>query len=386
MHTKVLLKPKKESSILRGHAWIFSGAVQTPLEDIGTLVDVYSNKNKYLGTGHWSNGSIAIRLITNTLQAIDVDFWKTRLQTAAAIRQSLQLGNDTNCYRLVHGEGDGLPGLIIDVYADTAVLQAHTLGMYQHLEDIAKALISLPLGLKNIYSKSKRTVTESDLAKDGILVGDTIEEVWCKEHGLAFKIDLLHGQKTGFFLDQRDNRAFLAPYMQGKKVLNTFSYTGGFSLYALRAGASLVHSVDVSARAISVLEENILQNFEKAPHQSFTSEVQAFLKEPPTEYDIIIVDPPAFAKRLNKRHQAVIGYKKLNTQVFKTAKPGSLVATFSCSQAVDETLFTNTIAAAAIESRRSIKLLKRLGQGPDHPVNLVHPESHYLKGLLLYVD
>lgn len=387
---KAVLKPGKEVSLLRKHPWVFSGAIQE-LDDayVGDWVQVYDSRNKLLGTGQVGDGSIAIRMLA--FEAIDpnVDFWKSKLQACHQLRQHLGFGPNkpTNSYRLVHGEGDNLPGLIIDIYNDCAVIQAHSLGMYNSINQIAEALEQLDaLPLNTIYNKSAAAM-HGTVDQDGFLLGDNPETI-AQENGLKFKVNWVTGQKTGFFLDQRDNRDLLRQFSENKSVLNTFCYTGGFSVAALAGGATKVVSADISGTAIQLANENVAQmNLKKGQsHVGIAVDVMKYLGEDTEQFDIVVLDPPAFAKSLSKKHKAVMGYKRLNTMGLKRVKPGGLLFTFSCSQVVDDVLFANTVTAAGIEAQRNCKILYRLGQGADHPVNLYHPEGHYLKGLVIQVE
>ncbi|MBL7811614.1 MAG: class I SAM-dependent rRNA methyltransferase [Bacteroidetes bacterium] len=385
---KAILKAGREGSVLRGHPWIFSGAIQQadPCE-VGDWVEVYAKNGDYLGAGHAGNGSIAIRLLTHVSEKPDAAFWKDRLQNCRALRQRLGLGFDrpTNAYRLVHGEGDRLPGLIIDMYNTCAVIQAHSHGMYFALQEISTALQEV-MGnrLSTIYSKSRSALHEEQ-ATDGWLLGDETGTI-AMENGVPFHVNWESGQKTGFFLDQRENRQLLMHYAAGREVLNTFCYTGGFSVFALKGGATRVHSVDISEKAVALAAENVALNGLESWHSVQAADVMEYLKEPEQLWDIAVLDPPAFAKNLSKKHQAVMGYKRLNTLGLKAVKPGGLLFTFSCSQVIDDVLFANTVTAAGIEAGRQVRILHRLSQGPDHPVNLYHPEGHYLKGLVLEVE
>jgi len=356
----------------------------------GDLVEVYDHRDGYLATGHYQDGSIKVRLFSFERTEANTEFWKSKLTEAWNYRQALGLPQDgfTDCFRLVHAEGDGMPGLIIDWYAGTAIVQCHSIGMHRQIETIGAALKDLfGESLHAIYSKSARSLPSNYAAEvtDGYLYGDS-DTYLTQENGLSFYVDWEEGQKTGFFLDQRTNRALLRTYAAGKKVANTFSYTGGFSMYALAAGASHVDSVDISGRAMELTDKNVVLNFgQDAKHTSHTQDVMEFLKKCDSDYDIMVVDPPAFAKTMKKRHQAVQGYKRLNALALRKVKSGGLLFTFSCSQVVDKTLFDNTIVAAAVEARRQVRIVHHLNQPADHPVNLFHPEGNYLKGLVLYV-
>ena len=390
---KVILNKGKEQSVLRKHPWVFSGAIRSLEGEVqeGDLVAVFTARGEFLGQGHYAPGSIAIRLISFDEKEVGPEFWKEKVAKAFALRcrSGLLESSATNVYRLLYAEGDGLPGLIIDVYGDTAVLQAHSIGMWRARMDIANALKDV-LGdrLKAVYDKSAESlpVKASVGAKNGYLLGDGPGKGEVVENGHRFAIDWAGGQKTGFFIDQRDNRALLGHYVKGKKVLNTFCYTGGFSIYALSAGASLVHSVDVSKKAIALTDENVALNGQEDRHASYAMDTFEFFRDQQETYDVIVLDPPAFAKRKNVRHNALMGYKRLNAEAIKKIAPGGLLFTFSCSQVVDKYLFNNTIMAAAIEAGREVKVLHQLNQPADHPFSIFHPEGEYLKGLVLYVE
>ena len=403
------LKPGKEVSIKRKHPWIFSGAIQEMKGTVpGDWVNIISAKGEWLGVGHVGDGSIAIRVIAHwddpyfdsvyetgeiPNKAPEVDFWIGRLQSAWSLRKSLGMGPNTatTAFRLVHGEGDRLPGLILDIYGDAAVIQAHTHGMLQSVEIIGQALQSLTdLGLKTVYNKSAAAMHLKESDMDGFVLGDAPSGK-ALENDLQFYVNWKTGQKTGFFLDQRDNRALLRHLSAGKTILNTFCYTGGFSVAALKGGANHVTSVDISATAMELTNQNIELFFQSnantnQTHESVTADVLQYLKNHPQVYDIVVLDPPAFAKSRNKKHQAVMGYKRLNAHGIQCVNPGGLLFTFSCSQVIDDELFANTVTAAGIETSRNCKILYKLTQGPDHPVNLYHPEGHYLKGLVIQVD
>ena len=379
---------------MRFHPWIFSGAVSqikgNPKD--GEIVEVWSNKGKYLATGHYQKGSICVRLFSlEKTTATELSFWKQKFEKAKSYRQSLGLlqSTTTNCYRLIHAEGDACPGLVVDIYNKTAVLQCHSIGMYLQRKLLAQSLQAVYRSdLEAIYNKSEAVLPKNFAAsaKNSYLWGSYSEGLLI-ENGHRFKIDWETGQKTGFFLDQRDNRALLSKYAEGKSVLNNFCYSGAFSIYALKAGAKKVDSVDVSAKAILLTNENVDLNFTTAPsHRVFTADVLKFLSETNESYDVMIVDPPAFAKSLKKRHNAVQAYKRLNVLALKKITSGGILFTFSCSQVVDKKLFYNTIVAAAIEARRQVKVMHHLTQAADHPVSLFHPEGAYLKGLVLYVQ
>lgn len=385
--SKVILKQGKEKSILRRHPWIFSGAVYGVSKELydGEMVDVVDNNEKHLGTGFFSDrGSIVVRLLTFKDEVFDTDFWKVKLESAWSLRTKLLDFNETNAFRLIHGEGDGIPGLIVDYYNKNWVIQAHSSGIYLQIEEIAKIIkVNFPEYCETIYCKSSGTLPQT--GNDFFLYGDTSETI-AKENNIKFAVNWVEGQKTGFFLDQRDNRKLLSEYAKGKKVLNTFCYTGGFSIYAMSAGAELVTSVDISQKAVDLADKNMELNFPNANHKPVASDVFEYMKENHKEYDVIILDPPAFAKSIKSKHTATQAYKRLNIAGLKALAPKGILFTFSCSQVIDDVLFYNTIAAAAIETGRNIRVLHKLSQGPDHPINIYHPEGHYLKGLVLFVE
>lgn len=392
-HCKVFLKPKKEESLLRFHPWVFSGAIQSfegqPEE--GDLVEVYGANNRFLGIGHFQIGSIAVRILSFQQQEIDQAFWENRIRVAYELRKTLQLtaSAHNNTYRLVHGEGDNLPGLVIDMYAHTAVMQAHSVGMHRVRHQIAEALKQI-LGdtLQNIYYKSEATLPyKANLgSEDGYLLGGDVEDI-ALENGLRFCVDWQKGQKTGFFVDQRENRSLLEHYAKDRAVLNMFCYTGGFSFYAMRGGAKVVHSVDSSAKAIALTNKNVSLNFPDDPrHQAFAEDAFKYLEHMGSNYDLIILDPPAFAKHKDVLRNALQGYRKLNAIAFEKIKPGGILFTFSCSQVVNKEHFRLAVFSAAAQSGRSVRILHQLTQPADHPVNIYHPEGEYLKGLVLYVE
>ncbi len=393
-YKKVFLKPGKEESLKRFHPWVFSGAIARvegePEE--GEVVDVYTSKKEFIACGHFQIGSIAVRVLSFRQEPIDHAFWVRRLQVAKDLRCALGvLGNpQNNTYRLVHGEGDNLPGLIIDVYDHTAVMQAHSAGMHLDRMAVAEALEEV-MGdvIQHIYYKSETTLPfKADLlaTENGFLKGGSPENV-AMENGLKFHVDWLKGQKTGFFIDQRENRALLERYAKGRNVLNMFCYTGGFSFYAMRGGANLVHSVDSSAKAIDLTNENVSLNFPgDTRHQAFAEDAFKFLDRMGDQYDLIILDPPAFAKHRDALRNALRGYTKLNAKAFEKIRPGGILFTFSCSQVVNKQDFRNAVFTAAAQSGRSVRILHQLTQPGDHPVNIYHPEGEYLKGLVLYVE
>lgn len=390
MHKKAILKQGKETAIIRKHPWIFSGAIKSiePCNS-GDLIEVFNSNGDSLGIAYVSNGSIALRMLSFEPCKINVSFWEDRIRNSSLVRQACHLGwnTSTNAYRLIHGEGDGIPGLVVDVYDNNIVVQAHTDGIFNLLEDIAEALKNVfGKKLERIYSKSKAAMHD-DTVEDGYLLGNPpTNPVIVKENDYQFFINWETGQKTGFFLDQRDNRNLLRQYSEGKTVLNTFSYSGGFSISALAGNAKSAISVDISEKAIALANENGNLNGFEDRHEGICADVLEYLKDESHDYDIVILDPPAFAKSIKKKHSATMGYKRLNHLGIQRVKPGGLLFTFSCSQVIDPVLFENTVRAAAIERGRNARVLHRLNQGADHPVNLFHPEGHYLKGLVLVVD
>jgi 23S rRNA (cytosine1962-C5)-methyltransferase len=392
---RLVLKPKKEESLLRFHPWVFSGAIQTiegkPEE--GDLVEVYGANRQFLAVGHYQIGSIAVRILSFKQIRIDEAFWAARIQAAYALRLSLGLAGaaNNNTYRLIHGEGDNLSGLIVDIYAHTAIVQAHSVGMHQARHQIVAALKeTLGGALHTIYYKSETTLPfKANLAnEDGYLYGDEMQgEVVAIENGLKFCVDWQKGQKTGFFIDQRDNRSLLERYAKGRSVLNMFCYTGGFSFYAMRGEACLVHSVDSSARAIALAKRNVELNFpQDTRHEAFDEDAFKYLEKAGDLYDLIVLDPPAFAKHKDVLRNALQGYRKLNAIAINKIKPGGILFTFSCSQVVSKEAFRLTVFSAAAQSGRSVKILHQLTQPVDHPINIYHPEGEYLKGLVLYVE
>jgi 23S rRNA (cytosine1962-C5)-methyltransferase len=389
---KVILKKGKEFSIQRFHPWIFSGAIQKLEGEVldGQWVEVVDFKSKTLGYGHYQNGSIAVRVLSFLSSAPTVTFWNDRLSNALSLRNSSSLPTDeTNCFRLIHGEGDGLPGLIIDYYDGVAIVQAHSAGMHNDRLAIASGVQQVFPAIKAIYYKSHGTLPGKmrDENIDEYLVGMGIVPHVVLENGKKFFVDWEEGQKTGFFLDQRENRKLLGEFSKSKKVLNTFCYTGGFSVYALDAGAALVDSVDASEKAIALTRKNLeLNGFHSQANQCYAIDTFDFIKDKQNVYDVIVLDPPAFAKHRDARHQAVRGYQRLNAEAMRIIKPGGIIFTFSCSQVVDRQLFYDTIVSAAIQAGRQIKVLHHLSQPADHPVSIYHPEGEYLKGLVLYVE
>ncbi len=388
------MKPGKEESLKRFHPWMFSGAIARmdgePEE--GEVVEIYTAQKEFIAKGHFQIGSIAVRVLTfRQDEAIDRDFWKRRLAAARDMRRSIGIARraDNDTYRLVHGEGDSLPGLVVDVYGRTAVMQAHSAGMHVDRMTIAEALAEVMEGeIDNIYYKSETTLPfKADLyPENGFLKGGSADNI-ATEYGLNFHIDWLKGQKTGFFIDQRENRVLLERYAGGRSVLNMFCYTGGFSVYAMRGGASLVHSVDSSARAIELTNRNIALNFPDDPrHAAYAEDAFKYLERMGDRYDLIVLDPPAFAKHRDALRNALQGYRKLNVKAFEKIRPGGILFTFSCSQAVSKENFRTAVFTAAALSGRRVRILHQLTQAADHPVNIYHPEGEYLKGLVLYVE
>lgn len=389
----VQLKKGREQSLKRFHPWIFSGAIEKVIVDEnevledGTAVWVQDDQESILATGLFAEGSIAVRILSFNKVLLDVDFFYQKLEKAYQLRLQLNLIENefTNAYRLVHGEGDQLGGLIIDIYGDYAVIQAHTSGIFKRLALLTEALKKLyGQKLKAIYNKSEASLQQSlGEVKDQYLFGEASLAVTVIENGNSFKVDWEKGQKTAFFLDQRENRQLLGQYAKDKKVLNTFCYSGGFSVYALKAGAKEVHSVDSSALAIEMLEQNIKLCKAKAKHKAVVADSLKYIKQSTEKFDLIVLDPPAYAKHPRAKHKAVQAYRRLNEAAIKKLNPGGLLFTFSCSQAIDRKLFEDTIRAAAISSKQSVKILHHLSQGPDHPANIFHPEGTYLKGLVV---
>ncbi len=390
---KIYLKKNKEESLKRLHPWIFSGAILKMDEGIaeGDVVDVVGYNGEFIGKGHYQIGSIAVRMLTFSEEEIDEAFWQKRLSSALQMRIAIGVADNKNndTYRLVHGEGDNMPGLVVDCYGKTAVIQAHSVGVHYQRNMIAKALKEV-LGdrVENVYYKSETTLPfKADLGQENeFLFGNTDENI-ALENGLKFHVDLLRGQKTGFFVDQRDNRMLLEKYSVGKKVLNMFCYTGGFSFYAMRGGATLVHSVDSSAKAIELTKANVELNFPgDARHQAYCEDAFRFLDKMGENYDLIVLDPPAFAKHKGALRNALKGYTRLNMKAFEKIKRGGILFTFSCSQVVTKDNFRNAVFTAALQAKRKVRILHQLHQPADHPINIYHPEGEYLKGLVLYVE
>ena len=402
---QVRLRKGKEESLKRFHPWVFSGAIASIDEGIteGEVVRVVANSGDFIAVGHYQEGSIAVRVLTFSDVQIDDEFWHSRLASALKMRQAIGIADNpnNNTYRLVHGEGDNLPGLIIDVYDETAVMQAHSIGMHLCRKEIARALNKVMEGrIKHIYYKSETTLpfmTADDMnatphfdtdevLKNGFLVGGSDDNI-ATENGLKFRVDWLKGQKTGFFVDQRENRSLLEKFSKGKRVLNMFCYTGGFSFYAMRGGAELVHSVDSSAKAIELTKQNVELNFPGDPrHEAFCEDAFKYLERAGSNYNLIILDPPAFAKHRGALHNALKGYTRLNQKAFEKIEKGGILFTFSCSQVVTKDHFRNAVFTAAALAKRKVRILHQLHQPADHPINIYHPEGEYLKGLVLYVE
>ena len=412
--TTIYLKPKKEESLKRFHPWVFSGAIARVVLDAahkasapeeGELVCVRSSGGEALGVGHWQVGSIAVRILAFGVEELPADFWQERIRAAYKVREAIGLvRKDNDTFRLVHGEGDFLPGLIVDVYADTAVVQAHSIGMHVHRNEIAEALVKHVPQVESVYYKSDDTLpfkAQIEGEKVGYLITDRYadriqstdlitDEFWSTENGLLFRIDWLRGQKTGFFVDQRENRALVERYAAGKDVLNMFCYTGGFSLYALRGGAKTVDSVDVSQKAIDLVNVNVAKNFPQATnHTAVAADAFEYLSAQKAQnrtFDLIILDLPAFAKHRDAVKNALRGYQRINAKAIEMIRPGGILFTFSCSQAVDKEAFRLAVFSAAAQVGRNVRILHQLHQPQDHPINIYHPEGEYLKGLVLYVE
>jgi len=392
MYPQIILKKDKEESLKRFHPWVFSGAIQAIEEGIeeGDTVRLVNRNGDFIAVGHYQEGSIAVRVLTFEDREIDDDFWHSRISSALKMRQSIGIADSpsNNTYRLVHGEGDNLPGLIIDVYGDTAVMQAHSIGMHKVRKEIAKALVDvMESRISNVYYKSETTLPFMDATDmNGFIYGGSDNNV-ALENGLKFRVDWLKGQKTGFFVDQRENRSLLEKYAAGKCVLNMFCYTGGFSFYAMRGGAQLVHSVDSSAKAIDLTRENVSLNFPgDQRHEAFCEDAFKYLEKAGDNYNLIILDPPAFAKHRGALHNALKGYTRLNQKAFEKIEKGGILFTFSCSQVVTKDHFRNAVFTAAALAKRNVRILHQLHQPADHPINIYHPEGEYLKGLVLYVE
>lgn len=389
----ITLRKGKEESLLRHHPWVFSGAIATlpPSLEEGDLVTVKDNNGNVLGCGHYQIGSIAVRILEFGSSKLPEEFYYNRLKSAYRLREALGLIRpDNNCYRLVHGEGDFLPGLIVDIYGDTAVIQAHSPGMHFARNTIAEALTRLPdAQIRNVYYKSETTLPyKADLgAENEYLIGSYDGNI-ALENGLQFNIDWLKGQKTGFFVDQRENRHLLEKFADGRTVLNMFCYTGGFSVYAMRGGAKTVDSVDSSSKAVAITDANIALNFpEDSRHHTYAEDAFKFLADMPSDkYDLIILDPPAFAKHRGAIKNGLVGYRKLNAKAFEKIKSGGILFTFSCSQAITRDMFRMAVFTAAAKSGRKVRILHQLSQPADHPIDICHPEGEYLKGLVLSVE
>lgn len=393
MYKTVYLKKGKEESLKRFHPWIFSGAIHHLDEEIseGEIVRVVTFMGDFIAIGHYQIGSIAVRVLSFQDVHIDETFWKSHLGSALAMRRSIGMADNlqNNTYRLVHGEGDNLPGLIIDCYGKTAVMQAHSVGIHNNRFDICKALIKI-MGdrIEQVYYKSETTLPyKAELGQEnGFIYGSTEEDV-AIENGLKFHVDWLKGQKTGFFIDQRENRSLLEHYAKGRSVLNMFCYTGGFSVYAMRGQAKLVHSVDSSAKAVELTNQNIALNFlQDTRHEAFCEDAFKYLDTHNDKYDLIVLDPPAFAKHRSTLRNALKGYTRLNVKGFQQIKSGGILFTFSCSQVVTKEQFRNAVFTAAAQAGRKVRILHQLHQPADHPINIYHPEGEYLKGLVLYVE
>lgn len=393
MMKQVYLKRGKEDSLLRFHPWVFSGAIQRADDGIeeGEVVRVLTSNGDFIAIGHYQIGSIAVRVLSFRDVAIDADFWASRLTSALRMRQAIGIADNpnNNTYRLVHGEGDLLPGLVIDVYGKTAVMQAHSVGMHVSRIDIAEQLMKvMDSRLENVYYKSETTLPyKADLGQENGFIYGGSDDNTAIENGLMFYVDWLRGQKTGFFVDQRENRSLLERFAKGKRVLNMFCYTGGFSFYAMRGGAELVHSVDSSAKAIELTNRNVQLNFPgDHRHQAFCEDAFKYLEQAGDQYDLIILDPPAFAKHRGALHNALKGYTRLNMKAFQKIQSGGILFTFSCSQVVSKDHFRNAVFTAAAQAGRKVRILHQLHQPADHPINIYHPEGEYLKGLVLYVE
>ena len=393
MYPKIILKKGKEESLKRFHPWVFSGAIQHLPQQMeeGDVVVVCNSEGKFVAVGHYQVGSIAVRVLSFRDVAIDESFWQSRLKSALTMRQTIGIADnpENNTYRLVHGEGDLLPGLVIDVYGKTAVMQAHSVGMHCSRHDIAQALVAV-MGsrIENIYYKSETTLPfKAELGQENGFIYGGSDDNTAVENGLKFYVDWLKGQKTGFFVDQRENRALLEHYAKGRKVLNMFCYTGGFSFYAMRGGALKVHSVDSSAKAIELTKRNVALNFPgDGRHEAYCEDAFKFLDQLGNQYDLIILDPPAFAKHRAALHNALKGYIRLNAKAFEKIESRGVLFTFSCSQVVTKENFRNAVFTAAAQAGRKVRILHQLHQPADHPVNIYHPEGEYLKGLVLYVE
>ena len=392
---KVTLKPTKEKSLLRKHPWLFSGAIKKIDDNIhdGDIVSIYSNKDKYLATGHYNEGNISVRIFDFNERLINDKFWEEKISKALNLRKSSILINDSNnVFRLIHAEGDHMPGFICDIYNQVAVFQFHSIGMWKLKELFSEIIQKLLPQIEIIYDKSEKTLPKKHIDQYSVensylLKNSELKNTNVLEYGNEFKIDWENGQKTGFFIDQRENRKFLGEMSKGKKILNTFCYSGGFSIYALNSGAKEVHSLDSSQKAIDLVDENIdLLKNKNIKHLSIVEDAMDFIKDLNNEYDIIVLDPPAFAKHIKVKHKALQGYKRLNIKAIEQIKPNGILFTFSCSQVIDNNLFRHMVLSSAIIAGRNVSILKQLHQPADHPINIFHPESEYLKGLILKVE
>lgn len=393
MYKSLYLKKGKEESLLRFHPWIFSGAIDRCEEEIkdGEKVNVYTSSGKWIAMGHFQKGTIAVRVLSFETNQVGETFWQDKIRSAYEMRKAVGIADnpDNNTFRLVHGEGDGMPGLVIDCYGKTAVMQAHSLGMHNDRDEVAKALVDVMGGqIENVFYKSETTLPflKEKGQENGFLYGGDDKDV-AMENGLRFHVDWLHGQKTGFFVDQRENRMLLEKYAKDRRVLNMCCYTGGFSFYALRGGAALVHSVDSSEKAIQLTNDNVALNLpNETRHAAFCDDAFRYLERTRNEYDLIVLDPPAFAKHRGALHNALKGYIRLNGKALEIIKSGGLLFTFSCSQVVTKENFRNAVFSAAAQAKRKVRILHQLHQPADHPINIYHPEGEYLKGLVLYVE
>ena len=391
---KVTLKPAKEKSLLRKHPWVFSGAIKNVENDTkdGSIVEIFSNKEKYLATGHYNQGNISVRIFEFERQEINEDYWKKKIIKAYEQRiNTIEISSTNNVYRLIHAEGDQMPGFICDIYNKVAIFQFHSIGIWKHKDVFTKIILEL-LPLDVIYDKSEKTlpkiyIDEYKIQNSYLFQKKEITNTKVIENGNEFLIDWENGQKTGFFIDQRENRQYLGELAKDKKILNTFCYSGGFSIYALNNGAKEVHSLDSSQKAIDLLEDNLnfLSNF-KNNHKSIIDDAKEYMKNLNDQYDIIILDPPAFAKHMKVKHKALQGYKRLNTRAIEQIRTNGILFTFSCSQVIDNNLFRHMVLSSAIAAGRNVSILKQMHQPADHPINIFHPESEYLKGLVLKVE
>ena len=391
---KVTLKPAKEKSLLRKHPWVFSGAIKNVEKDTkdGSIVEIFSNKENYLATGHYNEGNISVRIFEFDRQEINEEYWKKKIKKAYDQRKNtIEISSSNNVYRLVHAEGDQMPGFICDIYNKVAIFQFHSIGMWKHKEVFTKIVLEL-LALDIIYDKSEKTlpkiyIEEFKIINSYLFQKKKISNTKVIENGNEFLIDWENGQKTGFFIDQRENRQYLGELAKNKKILNTFCYSGGFSIYALNNGAKEVHSLDSSQKAIDLLEDNLsfVADFSDN-HRSIIDDAKEYMKNLDDQYDIIVLDPPAFAKHMKVKHKALQGYKRLNTRAIEQIKPNGILFTFSCSQVIDNNLFRHMVLSSAIAAGRNVSILKQMHQPADHPINIFHPESEYLKGLVLKVE